>query len=189
MSNASDPLTQLNEAQRAVLAALREEGSAPASYLRPAGLRPAAVRKALEELEALGVIERISNAYGAETPYWWQPLPHRPEGFTIPADEPIAVGQFYDRKGEDQVWFEVTADPDENEMVRVALCAGPHRRSIHVPAWTVVGPRSLWWRRVAARNITAFSSQFACPVHGECSEEMVRTDKTCALCRTGLIRL
>ena len=33
----------------------------------------------------------------------------------------------------------------------------------------------------SAGTVTAWSAQFSCPLHGECTEEMVSTAKTCAI--------
>ena len=177
----------LSTQQQAVLEALRSgsEGSAPASYLRSStGLKPAAINRIFLELEARGLVQRYFNAHGPQTPWWWQVAAQAPKNYVPPK---ITPGEIWDwGRREDKTWLEVKTGTNEFGMIRVMVIAGEHNQ-----VDTVIPPH-YFGRQLHLRyrgEISEWSSHFLCPVHGLCTIEMVRTDKTCALCRTGLNRI
>lgn len=182
-----DRLPELTDEHEAVLAELRRHGSAPPRYLRAPGRDSARARRLLGDLERHGRVLRVFNAWGPQTPWWWQPAqPTPPAGYALPD---IQAGQIWDWGNPDRrVWLQVLAAPDEHALVKVSVRAGEHNHvTVPLAAHYFAPGGGLWLRRRG--DVTAFSAQFHCPVHGECTQDMVRTDKTCALCRSGLNRL
>lgn len=184
MSVRSDIEASLTDSQRAVLHELRHVGEvAPPRYLRRTGLALSTVRRALLALEDRGLVVRYFNPWGPQTPWWWQPALPVPNWY-----EPVEVkpGSVWDwGRTEDRLWVSAKRGVNEFGCPRVAVMSGEHNQVDTVlPAHyfaTVLHER----RR---GPVTEWSAQFSCPLHGECSDEMVRTDKTCALCGSLLNR-
>jgi hypothetical protein len=167
---------QLNDAQLAALGALRDcgEGVAPVGYLRSSGLSTRDIRRALEDLEQRGLVRRYYNAHGPQTPWWWLLTSAAPAGFSAPE---LSKGQIWD--WDDRVWLEVKGGHNEFGLPRVMVKAGEHNQVDTVlPAHyfhTVLRER-------VRGPVTAYSASFSCAIHGECTEDMVTTKKTCRIC-------
>ncbi len=172
--------------QQAVLAALQSVDMAPARDLRgEAAVTSRDATSALEELERFGLAVRVFNAFGPQTPWWWRAV-KAPRSPGPPAS--ITPGSVWDwgEPSHSRTWLEVLEAPGEHGTVRVHVKAGEHNAvACFLPAWmfdAFIWPRS-------RGTVTAWSAGFHCPVHGECTEEMVRTDKRCALCGSLLNRV
>lgn len=179
---------ELSEREQQVYDAIPQGGGA-ITYFRVPGLTSRQLRATLEKLEQKGVVEREPNGYGPETPWWWIRLPLPPETPTkdAPTSEQVVRGAIYDRVNTDMVWLELTGEINEHGCAVARLKAGENNtRTGWVPLHLLCWPK--WGKRSSRGEVTDYSAQFSCPVHGECTDGMVTTKKTCALCGTGLIR-
>lgn len=85
------------------------------------------------------------------------------------------------------VSFECSGEVNEYGCAVGYLKAGEHNaRKAWVPLHLL--SKYPWWSHRKRGVVTTWSAQFSCSIHGECSEDMVRTDKCCALCGTLLNR-
>ena len=180
-------MKELTENERAVLDHIRGYGSEACDIIVE-GLATRSRAAALSHLEKRGLVEREPNPWGPETPWWWCRLPAAPDGFTPGFD--IEKGMIFDRyepNNRPRTFIELTGKINEFGCAEAYLRAGEHgQRTTWVPRHLLED--FLYWTLRGPRNVTAWSSKFSCPIHGECSEEMVTTKKTCSLCDTGLIR-
>jgi hypothetical protein len=169
----------------AVLAGVRAEGQAPVSYLRRStGLDSRKIKRVLEGLEERGDVLRVFNAFGPQIPWWWRLA--APVGTDF-AEPTIERGQIWDwGEPSNRLWVEVKAGRNQFGLPRVMVVAGENNQCDTVlPAHYFAKALHLRQRGV----VSEWSSHFHCPIHGECSDEMVKTDKTCALCGSGLNRV
>jgi hypothetical protein len=175
----------LTDRQRQVLAALSRTDMASAKDLGVS--TSAAVSRDLQALEARGYAQRVYNAHGPQIPWWWRTVPPVPDDFQEPVIEP---GQIWDESkvgGGSVVFLDVKAGRNKHGLVRVCVKAGEHSQLDTVlPAHVLDAD---WRLRTRRREVTAWSAQFSCRVHGECTVDMVRTDKCCAICGQILDRL
>jgi hypothetical protein len=173
---------EISEFEAEVLDALKGLGEAPVSYMRRLG-SSRKLTSTMIELENKGLVQRIFNAYGPQTPWWWRRLPQTPpEHPEIP--DPCR-GEIFDVVYEEQVYLEVMGRRNEYGLFNVSVRAGEHNSvTIWVPKWFLAAG----CEKRRRGTVTAWSAQFFCPVHGECSEEMVTTKKTCSICGSMLNR-
>jgi hypothetical protein len=174
----------VSETQEKILDIIKDEGMAPVSYMKSTGLKPAALRKELEKLEAMGKVVRVFNAHGEQTPWWYQKARKAPAEFEMPE---LSKGQIWDWGDPQQrLWLEVLGGTNEYGLIRVSVKAGTHNsETIFLPPHYF--DRILYPRRQG--EVTGFSAGFACDCHGVCTDNMVKTDKCCALCMTPLNRI
>lgn len=157
-------------------------GGGTSDYVRLEGVSRRQVNYALEKLAEQGLVERTPNGHGPETPWWWTRLPQAPEDFD-PSTVEIARGDIYDRaRGpESLVFIELTGKLNEHGCAIASLKAGDNNpRRVYVPLH-LLGRQGFWYKRRRG-PVTGYSRQFSCPTHGECTDEMVTTKKTCAFC-------
>lgn len=186
----------LTAAQKRVykrLLALRD--IAPAKDLRGATrLSTPAIVAVLRVLEQYGLVVRYFNAHGPQEPWWWRAVRIPPEDdaskrlYTRSGELVLPEkGQIYDYgRREDRVWLEVKGPPNQYGAVPVSVRAGEHN---HVSCYL---PLHFFHTVCYLRRrgeVTPWSAGFHCPVHGECTEDMVKTDKTCTLCGSMLNRV
>jgi hypothetical protein len=152
------------------------------------GLSSQAMIRLLQGLERKGYVERYPNGHGPDQPWWWTRLPELPERFEPKVE--IVRGKIFDRyepNGRPVVYIELMGDVNEHGCARAILKAGDNNsRETWVP------PHLLecfgYWHARRHQEVTPWSAQFSCPIHGECSDVMVTTAKTCALCGSILNR-
>lgn len=151
------------------------------------GIGRSTVRSTLVRLEEMGLVEREPNAHGPETPWWYVRLPQPADDFR-PDMKLIVKDAIFDRgRTEDRTWIGLTGKLNEHGCAEAWLHAGTHNpRKTWVPLHLL---QNFGWYVLRRRGVvTAWSAQFSCETHGECTVEMVRTDKTCALCGSLLNR-
>lgn len=181
-------VSDMDETLLAVWRWMRAEGAVdPKDVNAIAGGGRGAGVKAVRRLATLGLAQ---PAVPARAPIWWEPLPVAPEGWTDPG---LQKGDRFEssRDSSGQGWIEIASTRvDEDGLVIVSRTdAADVRVRIALPAHVITDERHYWpMREAALGEVTEYSRRFACPVHGECTEAMVRTDKCCAVCGTGLIR-
>ena len=176
---------ELTDEEHSLICALRAEGQAPASHLRSEEMTTRRAGRLLEALEERGAVTRVYNGHGRqERPWWWQVAYPKPADYTAPE---LRKGNIYDwGRPENRVWVELFAGRNQHGLPHVAVKAGENN-AVHtvLPAHYFALP--IFARRIRG-TVTAFSARFSCPTHGECTEDMVRTDKCCSLCGTLLNR-
>jgi hypothetical protein len=156
------------------------KGGGTANYVRIDGVTSRQVNASLQKLEKQGLVERYPNGNGPETPWWWTRLPLAPDEFG-PSTVTIARGDIYDRSGTDLVFIELTGKLNEHGCAIASLKAGDNNaRQVFVPLHLL--DREGFWYKRRRGPVTDYSSRFSCPTHGECTDDMVTTKKTCALC-------
>lgn len=176
----------LTENEQKILDAIPAGGDTVSVIARGAGLTRQATTRLLGLLEKKGRVERTPNPWGPETPAWWAKLPAAPaEDFTPPE---LVKDAIYDRgRVEDRIWILLTGKQNEYGCAEVWLHSGEHQpRKTWVPLHLIgLFP---WYTLRLRGEVTTWSDQFSCPVHGSCTAEMVSTAKTCTLCGEMLIR-
>jgi hypothetical protein len=175
----------LSADESAIIKALCAEGQAPATYLRAGtGFSTQKITRALHELEKRGEVTRVFNAFGLQTPWWWQRPVRGRADFIVPE---IERGQIWDWGAPSRrLWVEVKSGYNEFGLPRVMVKAGENQQM------DTVLPLHYFGTVLSLRGrgeVSPWSAGFVCRVHGECTDEMVRTDKTCALCGLLLNRL
>jgi hypothetical protein len=177
----------LSEQEQKLLQAI-PRGGMDARGLRVPDLKPQQKSRLLAGLERKGLVERYPNGHGPEQPWWWTRLPLPEEGFESTVE--IVRGKIFDRSesnGRPVVYIELMGDVNEFGCARAILKAGDNNsRETWVPPHLL--ERYGYWYARRRGEVTAWSAQFSCPIHGECSDDMVRTDKTCAMCGSLLNR-
>jgi hypothetical protein len=177
---------ELSEREQAVLNAI-PNGGGDARMIHVLDLKPQAKSKVLAGLEAKGLVERYPNGWGPEQPWWWTRLPDAPAGFAFAGE--VNRGDIYDRYDSNGsvVYIELMGDLNEYGCARAILKAGANNsRQTWIPLHIL--NLHLYYSKRRRGTVTTWSAQFACPTHGECTEEMVTTKKTCTLCGDMLIR-
>lgn len=176
----------LTENEQKILDAIPAGGYSVSVIARGAGVTRSAATKTLKQLEEKGRVERTPNPWGPETPAWWTKLPAAPaEGFEAPTVEKDAI---YDRgRVEDRIWILLTGKTNEHGCAEAWLHSGEHNPRLTWVPLHLIG-RYPWYMRRRRGEKTAWSVQFSCPVHGECTDDMVSTAKTCTFCGEMLVR-
>jgi hypothetical protein len=177
----------LSDEEKAVLLAIPRGGSEAVS-IRVEGVSPQKRSRILTTLEKRGLVEKTPNPWGPETPWWWARVAAAPMGW-----EPtmtVEAGMIFDRyelSGRPMTFVELLGRTNEYGCEEVMLRAGTHNSRITWLSRYALEDIDYWIRRIRG-PVTEYSRRFSCPVHGECTEEMVTTKKTCSLCETGLLR-
>jgi hypothetical protein len=177
---------ELDEREQAVLAAI-PNGGGDTRMIHVSDLKPQAKSRVLAGLEAKGLVERYPNGWGPETPWWWTRLPEAPVDFTFAGE--VNKGDIYDRSDSNGsvVYIELMGDLNEHGCARAILKAGENNsRQTWIPLHLL--NTYPYYSKRRRGEVTTWSAQFSCPIHGECSIDMVTTKKTCALCGEMLIR-
>jgi hypothetical protein len=172
----------------AVLAAIPYDG-AEAYSIRAQGVSPQKRRHVLARLAYKGLVEIWPNGWGPETPEWWMRTSSVLERWE-PSFE-IERGMLFDRYEANfrpVVFVELSGEVNEFGCARGTLKAGTNNARVVWIHRYHLESGAVWVRRMRG-EVTAWSAKFACEVHGECSEDMVTTKKTCSLCGTLLLRL
>lgn len=181
------PAIKLSDSEQKVLEVIPRGGASLRELYRRAGVARTTAAKALEKLEQKGLVERSPNPWGPETPWWFEKLPPAPA--ETPEEKPLIVKDaIYDRgPTSDKTWLLLNGKLNEFGCAEGLLHVGEHRpRRTWVPLHLL--NNYPWYTLRRRGEVTVWSSQFSCAVHGECTEEMVTTAKTCALCGTLLTR-
>ena len=180
---------ELSELETLLLAEI-PNGGGEARDLHVPGLIPRKRTTLLFRLEEMGLVGRYANAHGPQEPWWWQRLPKPPaEPGSTPLTAKGTIYDGYDPNGRPAVWFECDGTVNEWGCAGGYIKAGSHNTfRTWIPLHLLNRPR-WWYLRHTRSEVTAWSAGFHCPIHGTCTDAMIKTDKTCALCGQMLLRV
>jgi len=174
----------LPDGQEKIMALLKEQGASGVKGLRDSGLKPAEIRKALEDMEEWGLVTRCYNGNGPNEPWYWERAWRRPTNFEEPK---LTKGQIWDWS--EKVWVEVKKGRNAHGHPRVMIKAGENNQFDTVLPLHYFGKILYLRRQPDAGDFTDWSRGFICPIHGVATVSMVRTDKLCSRCKTPLLRV